>query len=311
MKILIAYDGSECSDAAIVDLRRAGLPRVAEASVLSVAETCPPVASAAFGAAVGGFGMYLPEGAENEAPSDHQLQDAQAFAAQAAGRLRADFPGWHIDQESWVDAAGPAIIRKAHAWKPDLIVVGSHGRTGLGRLVLGSVSQHVLHHVNCSVRIGRHHLHSQERPIRLLIGVDVSNDAKAALQAVAARNWPAGTEARAVGVIDCASSLAQPPTLTSEAIPAVPEEKWPSQLSAKIHQAVQELKKSGLLATGEVLAGKPGKLLLADAEKWAADCVFVGARGLTGLERFLLGSVSTMVASHAHCSVEVVRSRMK
>jgi hypothetical protein len=45
MRIFIAYDGTECSDAAIVDLRRAGLPAVAEAMVLSVAEMVPQVAA--------------------------------------------------------------------------------------------------------------------------------------------------------------------------------------------------------------------------------------------------------------------------
>ena len=49
----------------------------------------------------------------------------------------------------------------------------------------------------------------------------------------------------------------------------------------------------------------------AEAEKWGADCIFVGARGLNGLERLLLGSVSTAVASYAHCSVEVVRPQFR
>ena len=48
-------------------------------------------------------------------------------------------------------------------------------------------------------------------------------------------------------------------------------------------------------------------LLLEEAERWGADCIFVGARGLNRLERLLLGSVSTAVAARARCSVEVVR----
>jgi len=196
MKVLIAYDGTECSDAAIVDLRRAGLPAMLEASVLCVAEISPQLAAVPYGASIGSPGS-ISEAMECEDSAGRLVEEAQALTEQVCQRLHADFPGWHIDTESWLDSAGSAIIRKAHAWKPDLIVVGSHGRSGISRFVLGSVSQHVLNHVNCSVRISRHHLHSQERIIRLLIGVDESANSAAMVRTVAARNWPAKTEARA------------------------------------------------------------------------------------------------------------------
>jgi nucleotide-binding universal stress UspA family protein len=76
---------------------------------------------------------------------------------------------------------------------------------------------------------------------------------------------------------------------------------------AAIHEAVHELKAVGLVATPQVLTGKPSESLVAEAARWETDCLFVGARGLTGLKRFLLGSVSTAAALHVHCLVEVVR----
>jgi nucleotide-binding universal stress UspA family protein len=250
--------------------------------------------------------MFVPESMESDASSDHRFQEIKAFATQAADRLRVDFPGWHVDTEAWVDAAGSAIIRKAHAWKPDLVVLGSHGRSGIDRFLRGSVSQNVLHHVTCSVRISRHRLHPQERSIRLLIGMDGSNCAKIAVQSVAARIWPAGAEARVIGVLDSGISLAAAGTLEG-AIPAAIEDESQRRMSTAVHEAEQDLGKCGLRVTHQVLAGTPCEVLLAEAEKWAADCVFVGARGLNGLERLLLGSVSTAVASQAHCSVEIVR----
>jgi nucleotide-binding universal stress UspA family protein len=48
-------------------------------------------------------------------------------------------------------------------------------------------------------------------------------------------------------------------------------------------------------------------LLCSEAESWGADSIFVGSRGLSGMERFLIGSVSFGVAARAHCSVEVIR----
>jgi nucleotide-binding universal stress UspA family protein len=306
MKVLIAYDGSECSDAAIMDLRRAGLPAVADVLVLSVAEISQRVMAIPSSVSVAGAGMFVPQSMESDASSDHRFQEIKACATQAADRLRADFPGWHIDTEAWVDSAGSAIIRKAHAWIPDLVVLGSHGRSGINRLLLGSVSQNVLHHVTCSVRISRHRLHPQERCIRLLIGVDGSSSAKTAIRSVAARIWPAGTEARVIGVLDSGISLAAAGTLEG-AIPAAIEDESQSRMSKAVHGAAQELEISALHVTHQVLAGIPCEALLTEAEKWAADCVFVGARGLNGLERLVLGSVSSAVASKAHCSVEIVR----
>jgi nucleotide-binding universal stress UspA family protein len=308
MKILIAYDGSECSDAAIIDLRRAGLPAVADVLVLSVAEIPMAVASVPCGALVAGPGLYPSEIVDCEETSSHVRHEAEAYAAQAADRLHGDFPGWKINTEAWVDSAGSAIVRVAHAWKPDLVIVGSHGRLGFSRFVLGSVSQHVLHNVDCSVRISRHHLHSQARPIHVMVGVDGSDDSKQAVKAVAARTWPAGTEARVVSILDSRLTLQTAAAVLDGAIPAAIEQDDSRRLiSAAARQAAEELLNAGLIASHAVTTGKPAEALLAEADKCGADCIFVGARGLNRLERIVLGSVSGVVAARAACSVEIVR----
>jgi len=306
MKILIAYDGSEYSDAAIVDLRRAGLPHSAEAVVLAVAETSPEYADIPYGAMVAGPGMYSPAIAETEPAGGRLLQDAESLAEQAASRLRADFPGWHVKTEAWIDAAAPAIIRKAHGWLPDLIVVGSHGRMGLRRFVLGSVSHHIMEHAACSVRISRHRLHAQDRHIRVLIGVDGSDNSTAAVRAVAARNWPSGTQVRVVGAFDPRVRIAAATTLEGT-VPAAIETESKRCLSEAVHAAARDLAKAGLHAEPLSPEGNPADTLLAAAEDWGADCIFLGARGITGLDRIMLGSVSSAVAPRAHCSVEIVR----
>lgn len=308
MKILIAYDGSECSDAAIIDLRRAGLPATADVLVLSVAEVPVPVASVPYGALVAGPGLYPSEIVDCEETSSHVLHEAEAYAAQAADRLHGDFPGWKINTEAWVDSAGSAIVRVAHAWKPDLVIVGSHGRSGISRFVLGSVSQHLLHNVDCSVRISRHHLHSQDRPIQVMVAVDGSDDSRQAVKAVAARTWPAGTEARVVSILDSRLTFQAAAAVLDGAIPAeIEQDDSRSLISEAAQQAVEELLNAGLIASHAVISGKPVEALLAEADKWGADCVFVGARGLNRLERIVLGSVSSAVAARAACSVEIVR----
>ena len=69
----------------------------------------------------------------------------------------------------------------------------------------------------------------------------------------------------------------------------------------------KELTRSGLSAEPIVQEGDPKHVLLREAERCGADSIFVGAKGHSRLERFLLGSVSSAIAARAHCSVEVIR----
>ena len=147
--------------------------------------------------------------------------------------------------------------------------------------------------------------------MRLLIGVDSSPDAAAAVRAVAAREWPAGSAVRLVTALDARMSTAlafmrlsgQTGTEMSEA----DESAW---MSRTIDALAAPLHKRGLAVSSMLSAGDPKHVLLDEAEHWGADCLFVGARGLSRVERSLLGSVSAAVAARAHCSVEVVRPAM-
>jgi nucleotide-binding universal stress UspA family protein len=55
------------------------------------------------------------------------------------------------------------------------------------------------------------------------------------------------------------------------------------------------------------ISGDPRKILLDEAENWAADSIMVGAKGHRILERMLIGTVSTSITARAQCSVEIVR----
>jgi nucleotide-binding universal stress UspA family protein len=69
------------------------------------------------------------------------------------------------------------------------------------------------------------------------------------------------------------------------------------------------MKAAGLNVSSVVEEGDPREALVRQAQTWNADTIFVGARGLGRVERFLLGSVSSATVSHAPCSVEIVRHR--
>lgn len=308
MRVLIGYDGSECADAALDDLRRAGLPAEGEALVLSVADVWPHLADGRFdGIGPGADDWLLPslEGAQRVA--QESLSAAKQTAERGADRIRADLPGWAVRFDAESDAPHWAIVRRADTWEPDLVVLGSHGRSAFGRLILGSVSLGVLTHARCSVRIGRRRPRSDGGPTRILIGIDGSVGAAAAVSAVSMRQWPAGSEVRVVAALDTAISTALP-VGAATAWREARFERAHDWVSHAVSRVARELHESGLTASPLVTEGDPKKVLVFEAERWGADCIFVGAKGLSRLERFLVGSVSTAVAARAPCSVEVVRA---
>jgi nucleotide-binding universal stress UspA family protein len=207
MKILIAYDGSQGADDALDDLPRAGLPPLAEALIVSVAEVfAPPIGPAE------AAGMVPPAVHKAWAEAAQAIEAARVLALQASARVLALFPGWQVRAEASADSPAWGVIKQADTWHPDLIVVGSHGRSVLGRLVLGSGSQTIVTEARCSVRVARRHDRAGGTPVRLVIGVDGSPNAKAAVEAMAARMWPPGSAVYVVAVLDTRLSTALAPT---------------------------------------------------------------------------------------------------
>ncbi|MCI0391437.1 MAG: universal stress protein [Acidobacteria bacterium] len=287
MKILVAYDGSECADAALDDLCRAGLPDNAQIKVLSVVESWLPSPS----------GLEIAEHIDKD-------QEYLALAQRGAARLLSTERGWDVKTESGAGSPATVIIEKAEEWGADLIVVGSHGRTALGRILFGSVSQKLLHEAHCSVRVARSRIEEPDKPFRLIIGVDGSEGSEEAIAVVVTRKWPEGSEVR---VINARFSI---PHFDSHQTKG-PIIEWLTheniRLKKVVDATVARLSAAGLRADAVVKDEEPKRLLLGEAESWGADCIFVGARGMGKLERFLIGSVSSAVAARAHCSVEVVR----
>jgi len=122
-KVLIAYDGSSCADAALNDLSYAGLPQEVEARILSVADVfLPPPSSSPH------FPAQVPPAVQRAwTHATQALDDAHTLAEQARTRLLQSFPTWEVHAEACADSPAWAIIKKAEAWQPDLIVMGSHG----------------------------------------------------------------------------------------------------------------------------------------------------------------------------------------
>ena len=297
MKALIAYDGSACADAALDDLKRAALPSEVEATVVTVAELWLPPPSATFKPVLTAATEQLP------AP----VAAARNLAIEASHRLQTIFPAWDVRAEALAGSPASAILNKADEWKPDLIVVGSHGRSALGRFILGSVSQKLVTEAHCSVRVARGRGINAGAPARILLGFDGSLDARAAVNTIASREWPEKSAVRVLAVL--APAISDFPLLpwTPEQI-AQREASVREWMQKQVEAAVEELRSSGLEVMPVITAGDPKQALLDEVDGWGADCLFIGARGRNRLVRFMLGSVATAVVARAHCSVEVVRA---
>ena len=309
MKLLIAYDGSSWADAALDDLSRAGLPMDAEVLVLSVADVLLPPDTGAPEEPAPEWVVAAIERAR--ARSAQAVKEARALALRRVSAFKPSISDWEVSAEACGDSPAWAVVDKAREWKADLVLVGAHGHSGTGRLVLGSVSQRVVADAPCSVRVARGPTTKKDSPVRLIVGIDGSIDSEMVLQEVSARIWPTGSAIRVVTAIEPLMSMAlafsslDPTTaswLEKEGMDARAVASRTNQVAAN------RLRATGLAVSTLVTEGNPKQVLVNEAKRWKADCIFVGARGLRGIERFLLGSVSMAVTARAPCSVEVVRS---
>lgn len=144
MKILLAVDGSKYSDAAVQALASKIRKESADVLVLQVVEprifVTPPQMAAG----------YEPELAEI---MKEQFQQAQQAVDRAAAALKA--AGFNAKGRVVEAETRSGILDLASEWHADLIVLGSHGRKGLQRFMLGSVAESVARGAYCSVLIVR------------------------------------------------------------------------------------------------------------------------------------------------------------
>ncbi len=139
MNILLPIDGSECSEAAIQQLIQMRVPD-AQVRLMHALEPFPVIEG----------WVYTPEW---NGMLEEQRKDAEEFLARAAQTLRdAKFA---VTTSLEIGNPKSLILDEAAKWPADLVVIGSHGRKGLDRFLLGSVAEGVARHAPCSVWIVR------------------------------------------------------------------------------------------------------------------------------------------------------------
>jgi nucleotide-binding universal stress UspA family protein len=144
--------------------------------------------------------------------------------------------------------------------------------------------------------------------MKILLAIDGSRCSDLAVEEVARRPWPEGSSVKVFTALE----TPMPATPEGWAIPLNDFEEMDVALRKQgqniVDRAVQKLKANKSVAVDAALApGPPRTVILDEAESWAADLIVLGSHGYSAWKRFLLGSVSQAVVSHAKCSVEVVR----
>jgi nucleotide-binding universal stress UspA family protein len=148
--------------------------------------------------------------------------------------------------------------------------------------------------------------------MKILLATDGSDCSRTAVDAVADRPWPEGSEVKVLSVME----LPYLPTTETWMLPETyfkeVEGAATERAEAAVNHARDRLASSAandLVIRTVIESGSAKDVILNVAETWGADLIVIGSHGVSGWQRFLLGSVSHAVATHAHCSVEIVRRK--
>jgi nucleotide-binding universal stress UspA family protein len=291
MRVLVATDGSDGSRTATEWLTGFPLPHQTDVLVLATANL--PVAT-----------VPMPP-----VPAyDRAMVDAARQAADdARARLATRFPAVEVR----VVDGDPRVLITQHAeeWHADLIVVGARGLGAVAGLLLGSVSSAMVHHAPCPVLVVK----NQPRTLlRVVIGVDGSEDSLAAARFFAALPLDPATVVRLVGVVERPRYPYSSPEVITPTLEAAVEELVAERRAAiadALARVEVEMNGRVLAIERSIAVGLPAEQIIAAARQDKADLVVIGARGLGAIKRLLLGSVSERVLHRADCPVLVVKRR--
>jgi nucleotide-binding universal stress UspA family protein len=195
-----------------------------------------------------------------------------------------------------------AIMNKIEELRPDLIVMGTHGRTGVSKLLMGSVAEKILRHAPCNVMTLRadSSIAGEENGFgRVLVPVDFSDYSQRALRVARQLIAEAGGTLHLVHVVEPSHS----PFRTGEPTSRLLEDPT---LASKYKVALDSM--LGMSPGGiRVTEGHVAAQILVVRDSLDASLVVMGTRGLSGLKHFVLGSVTEKMVRFCEVPVLVVK----
>ncbi len=247
-----------------------------------------------------------------DASSSREDQIRQRLRQGPGGELLTDaYPDLEVRERVERDvAAAPAILRYAADQDVDLIVLGTHGRRGVRRLLLGSVAEEVVRRADRPVLTVRQAGATEDGTLaieRILVPVDFSENAKEALRYAREVADLYGARIDLLHVIEENLHPAFYVGGVQSIYDVEPniEEKALERLRAFYAEVAPD---GGPEAQVHVAPGRAARTIAQFAEEEGTDLIVMSTHGLTGLEHFLLGSVAEKVVRHVSVPVFTVKA---
>jgi nucleotide-binding universal stress UspA family protein len=288
-KLLLATDCSRFSDGAVREAIRLAGTFGGKLAVIAVVETNP----------------------EYETLAPKLLEKAEREVKERLESVRSRAQGEGIDCEIIARHAEEPyrpIVEEAAEREVDMIVMGRRGRTGLDRLLMGSVAAKVIGHSPCNVLVV-----PESATLRfesIVVATDGSRFSEEAVRDAVSIAGQSGGKLTALSVV---------PSESASPFDIVHSDMQHEMISrSELQEARKALEDIAAVASGEgvaveshLAAGRPYEAILEAAREKGADLIVVGSHGRTGLERLLMGSVTERVVGHADCAVLIVKCRRK
>ncbi|RMD90895.1 MAG: universal stress protein [Calditrichaeota bacterium] len=202
----------------------------------------------------------------------------------------------------------PVILDYAREEDIDLIVMGTHGRRGISHILLGSVAEEVVRVAKCPVLTIREQKEpkSIEAFEKILVPVDFSEHSKSAVAHAKAITATYKARLYLLHVIEESIHPAFYVTGKSSVFELIPDiESKSKEFMAKL---VKETKGPAVETEYFVLEGRAAQEIVKFSDKNDIDLIVIATHGLTGIEHFLLGSITEKVIRMANCPVFTVKS---
>jgi nucleotide-binding universal stress UspA family protein len=259
------------------------------------------------------------------------VSEADAYLTRWAKRLTA-MSGLDVETAVYYGTAERGIVEEVTLRGADLVVMSTHGRSGLGRFIMGSVADHVLRHAPVPVMLvpagchqswsiaatapavsspaapalpaARREVAAPPRPFRVLVPLDGSHFVTEALDVVPQVGGPRGMQIILLSALELVPALVYAAgmeqstrDLESEALGVRAylegEASWPRGMAGQ--------------AEVEVAVGPAAHAIAECARDKNVDLIVMATLGRGGLSRLVLGSVATALLHLAHCPVLLVR----
>jgi nucleotide-binding universal stress UspA family protein len=296
-KILLATDGSREAEAAArsaADLAQKTHSELHVVHAFGIAPVGPPVYPEATDL------QSVEYEAETEEGQRISEQRAREVLQEEVEKVRSTVAGEHLVE----GRVAPEIVGLAEEIGAGLIVMGSRGRGGIRRALMGSVSESVVRHAHCPVLVVRDGERQRDYlPGTILLAVDGSEEASAAARTAVELAERTDSELHVVYVGEV-TPVYHPERHGYRARYEELQEQARRLLEEQVHEVNSA---GGTVSRAHLRMGRPDEEIVVLGEEIGADLIATGSRGLGGMRRALMGSVSDSIVRHSHCPVLVVR----